>query len=206
MAEKLFSVKELAEAEGVSRYCMAGRIRSLRVEPSGYRWEKNHFVGLYPRTIMDEWRERSRCSGWYALQTVVGWIKKGTGITECFLDASGWETRMSDGRRQWLIPQDMRDAEKIRAAFEKWKRSTYYMPSTRSGRWIQLCADKTVRDMVLQERKHRKLVGRTVTVKPKKGKPVSGRLEYCNMIGLSVIVNGETVEYRMNQVEAVEAT
>lgn len=126
MAEKLYSVKELAEAEGVSRYCMAGRIRSLRVEPSGYRWERNHFVGLYPRTIMDEWRERSCCSGWYALQTVVGWIKKGTGITECFLDASGWETRMSDGRRQWLIPQDMRDADKIREAFEKWKRSTYY--------------------------------------------------------------------------------
>lgn len=113
---------------------------------------------------------------------------------------------MSDGRRQWLIPQDMRDAEKIRAAFEKWKHSTYYMPSTRSGGWIQLCADKTVRDMVLQEREHRRLVGRTVTVKPKKGRPVSGRLEYCNMIGLSVVVNGETVEYRMNQVEAVEAT
>lgn len=54
MAEKLFSVKELAEAEGVSKNCMAGRIRSLRVEPSGYRWEKNRFVGLYPRTIMDE--------------------------------------------------------------------------------------------------------------------------------------------------------
>lgn len=206
MAEKLYSVKELAEAEGVSKACMAMRIRKIHAEPSRYRWEKNHFVGLYPETVMETWWEQSRSNGWHTLQTVVGWINKGVGITECFLDASGWETRTSDGHKQWRIPKDMLDVEKIREAFEKWKRSTYHLPHTRGGGWIRLCADKAVRDMVLQEREHRRLVGRTVTVKPKSGKPVTGRLEYCNMIGLSVVVNGETVEYRMNQVETVEAT
>lgn len=205
MAEKLFSVKELAGAEGVSKNCMAGRIRSLRVKPSGYRWERNHFVGLYPETVMEEWLNRSRCSGWYALQTVVGWINKGVGITECFLDASGWETRMSDGHRQWLIPQDMRDADKIREAFEKWKRSTYYMPRTRSGGWIRLCADKAVRDMVLQERENRKMAGRMVSVRLRTGLRIRGTVECYNMIGLAIRTDGEPLEYKMNQIDKVEA-
>ena len=197
-------MKQLADEAGISKNRLAGRIKLLRIEPSKCKWIKGRFVRFYPRSVLSAWENRSR-SGWYALPTIQSMINKGLGMTDRFLRASGWETREQDGRMQWRIPDDMQDVEKLKAAFESWKAESYRYVKVHGPDWLRICPDKAIRDMVLKERENRKMAGRAVVVTLRTGLRIRGTCECYNMIGVAIQTDGETLEYKMNQIETVEA-
>lgn len=205
MAEELFTVKQLADEVGITKNRLAGRIKCLHIEPSTCKWIKGRFVRFYPRSILSAWQDHSRSQGWYALLTITSMIDRKPGMTERFLKASGWETREQDGRTQWRVPDEMLDVEKFKAAFEAWKRDNYQRMPVHGGGWIRMITDPAVRDMVLKERENRKMAGKMVSVRLRTGLRIRGTVECYNMIGIAIRTDGETLEYKMNQIDTVEA-
>ncbi len=99
----------------------------------------------------------------------------------------------------------MQDVEKFKAAFEAWKRDNYQRMPVHGGGWIRMITDPAVRDMVLKERENRKMAGRLVSVRLRTGLRIRGTVECYNMIGIAIRTDGETLEYKMNQIDTVEA-
>lgn len=203
------TINEMAAKAGVSRPTIEKRIRKLGLPPAFRKTIDHKATSLYP--CLPELLVPSLKGGeWRSASAVRDMICKSNNMVISFLDYTGVEHKEMNGMRYWRIPTDwLSDTSKFEAAYEKWKKQNKpAQPSEQGnyeqGNWLR-DADDDIRDMVLKERENRKMAGRMVSVKLRTGHRIHGTVECYNMIGIAIRRDGETLEYKMNQIDTVEA-
>ena len=209
------TIKETADYCGCSTTKVATYIRKHNIQPVGAHWDRFHkSINLYNFTAEQEQyfrvihhgqppRQQSEAerilSGWLTVREIAERWKCGYNKALDLLHESNapyrWETKKEGwGRKFYKIPaKPSRDPQ------------TYKTKQKSEGDWLASVPDGPIKDMVLDERRGKSLIGKRVTVQMKhNGVVFAARLVSYNMCQFVVRHNGFINGYWHSEAKVVE--
>ena len=210
------TIKETADYCGCSTTKVATYIRKHNIQPVGAHWDRFHkSINLYNFTAEQEQyfrvihhgqppRQQSEAerilSGWLTVREIAERWKCGYNKALDLLHESNapyrWETKKEGwGRKFYKIPaKPSRDPQ------------AYKTKQKSEGDWLASVTSKEVRDMVLDERKWRGMIGKRVAVELKKyDQRIEGVLKQYSMCWFIIKRdNGRMETYKHREAKVVE--
>lgn len=233
----LYSKAELAEMGGVSVDAIRMRIRVNGIKVAAWRKVVVNHVGcrvaLYPALpcLVKSQAQRMASKGWTSTKGMVSELSTDYETFMAFAEDVGLlkkEVKWGKGvRYYWRIPESMSEDGALRGAWVAWndvraaerraakreaERKAQQEPEPMDdeeddGRdWLDDC-DQWMRDLVMDERMKKLLVGQMVVVVPDKGPRFEAKLEFYNMAGFGVwLKNGKYRRYFARQAKVQALT
>jgi hypothetical protein len=209
------TIKQTADYCQCSTTKVATYIRKHNIQPSGAHWDRFHkSINLYDFTAEQEQyfrtihhgqppRQQSEAerilSGWLTVREIAEKWKCGYNKALDLLHESNapyrWETKKEGwGRKFYKIPaKPSRDPQ------------AYKTKQKTEGDWVKSIPDGEVKDMILDERRGKSLIGKRVTVQMKTSRVVfTGLLESYTMCWFIVNINGRHNAYKHNEAKVLK--
>lgn len=222
MKEDFYTISELAELLHIGVRAVRSRIHKLELKACGRRAKPCRVNGMnYVAHEAIYLVDPDKITTLVGSMTDEGWLKtpqilemlgRSDGYpVRMFLTAIGVERRTYRSNYLWLLPENLREKEALRAAYTEWlkaekQRKQKPMPTHTADDdplWFDDVLPGKARDMILKERALKKMVGQTVSVETDEGEKLKGELlAYC-MVWFKIRMNGTVREFLASRAKVI---
>ncbi len=220
--ERFFTIPELAEYLHIGDRAVRSRLNALKIKPYGHRTRTTVVNGmrhgsresiyfLDPEKVTTG-RQKMEQDGWLRTTDVSDMIggQPDAYKVRRWLEEIGAKRRQWNNAFIWKMPPELQEKSAIRASFFAWKETqqkpTHPMAMSREDdpKWFDDVLPGETRDLVLEERRLKGMVGQTVTVKSKEnGQEWEGELLSYSMVCFKLKSNGTVREFLTRKAKVI---